>query len=82
MNYSGIVEIDHHFYVSAQYTLNTSWKRTVLSPSPIVEPKRLQRAPTLLLTGSRVENLRQILVMIRMSCTLSQLTYILISFVS
>ena len=61
----GIVEIDHHFYVSAQYTRDTSWKRKVLSPSPIVEPKGLQRAPTLLLEGTRIENLRQILVMIR-----------------
>ena len=61
----GIVEIDHHFYVSAQYTRNTSWKREVLSPSPIFERQGPQRAPTLLLEGTRIENLRQILVMIR-----------------
>lgn len=62
---SGIVEIDHHFYACSQYTLNTLWKRTILSPDPIVERKLLQRAPTLLLTATRAENLRQILVMIQ-----------------
>ena len=61
----GIVEVDHHFYVSAQYTRNTSWKRKVLSPNPIIERQGLQRAPTILLAGTRAEKLRQILIMIR-----------------
>jgi hypothetical protein len=33
----GIVEADHHFYKNAQYTRNTSCKRKVLYPNPIVE---------------------------------------------
>lgn len=78
---SGIVEIDHHFFSCAQYTLNASWKRTLLSPSPVDEPKRLQRAPTLLLTESRVENLRQTLVMIECRVPYPVDVY-LISFVS
>ena len=62
---SAIVGIDHHFYACAQYIRNTSWERINLSPNPIAERRVLQRAPTLLLTGTRVENLKQILVMIQ-----------------
>lgn len=61
----GIVEIDHHFYVSAQYTRDGVWKRKVLIPKPIVEFKGPRRAPTLMLQEGRSENMRKILVMIR-----------------
>jgi len=62
---SGIVEINHHFYSCAQYVLNSSWKRTILTPDPSFTRPTLQRAPTLLLGGTRVESLKQILVMIQ-----------------
>jgi pro-apoptotic serine protease NMA111 len=42
----GIVEIDHHFYASAQFNYNGTWKRKILSLNPIDEPDPLKRVPT------------------------------------
>lgn len=60
----GIVEIDHHFYASAQFTLNGTWKREVLSPSPAFESRSLQRAPTFNIQENGSDILKNVLVMI------------------
>ena len=62
----GLVEIDHHFYASAQCTRNGGmWSRQQLHPEPLFEPRRLKRAPTLAIEGTQIETLKKILALIR-----------------
>jgi pro-apoptotic serine protease NMA111 len=61
----GLVEIDHHFYLSALYTKTKTWTRKVLSPTFSAEPERLHRTPTMRLAVSRADRVRQTLVMVR-----------------
>lgn len=62
---SGMVEIDHHFFASAQFSRNGTWKRKVLSPSTVFVPRGITRAPTFDVQETRGEMLRNVLVMIQ-----------------
>ena len=62
----GIVEIDHHFFITAQFTRNDGvWERKVLTPTPPTESGILKTPPELPTQETWSEKLRKSVVMIQ-----------------
>ena len=62
----GIVEIDHHFFITAQFTRNGGiWERKVLAPTPIAESGIPNTPPELPTQETWSEKLRKSIVMIQ-----------------
>lgn len=63
--YPAIVEIDHRFYAAALCSRNGVWTRKLLVRPSVLEPRRLRRAPTLMIEGAETDTLKKILTLIR-----------------
>ena len=62
----GMVEIDYHFFITAQFTRNGGvWERKVLTPTPAAESGILKTAPELPIQEMWSEKLRKSVVMIQ-----------------
>ena len=62
----GIVEIDHHFFITAQFTRNGGvWERKVLTPTPTAESRTLKTPPELATQETWSEKLRKSVVMVQ-----------------
>jgi pro-apoptotic serine protease NMA111 len=62
----GIVEIDHHFFVSALFTRDGGvWERRLLSPKPASDEPEVKAAPRVEDTETWAQTLRKALVMIQ-----------------
>ena len=64
----GIIEIDHHFFISAQYTRNGGgWDRKVLTPTPVsvVDLVNLKTTPDLDVQETWSEKLRKSVVTVQ-----------------